>query len=64
MKSLSSESKPFQSCSTVEIPGQARSEERLSRSKLKRSASEPGLRPFEVRSPELLSYGPDERALQ
>ena len=55
MKSLSSESKPFQGCSTVEIPGQARREERLSRSKLKRSASEPGLRPVEVGSPELLS---------
>ena len=30
-----SESKPFQSRSTVEIPGRARREERLSRSKLK-----------------------------
>ena len=56
MKSSASESKPpFQSCSTVEIPGRARREERLRRSKLKRSASEPGLRPVEVGSPELLS---------
>ena len=55
MKSSASESKLFQSCSTVEIPGQARREQRLSRSELKRSASEPGLRPFEVGSPELLS---------
>ena len=35
MKSSTSESKPFQSCSGVEIPGQARRKERLSRSKLK-----------------------------
>ena len=35
MKSLASESKPLQSRSRFEIPGQARREERLGRSKLK-----------------------------
>ena len=35
MKSSASESKPFQSRPRVEIPGQARRKERLSRSKLK-----------------------------
>ena len=35
MKVSASESKPFQSRSTVEIPGRARREERLSRCKLK-----------------------------
>ena len=35
MKSSASESKPFQSRSRGEIPGQARRKERLSRSKLK-----------------------------
>ena len=35
MKSSTSESKPFQSRSRVEIPGQTRRKERLSRSKLK-----------------------------
>ena len=35
MKSLASESKPLQGHSTVEIPAQARCEERLSHSKLK-----------------------------
>ena len=35
MKSLESELRPFQSRTTVEIPGRARREERLSRSKLK-----------------------------
>ena len=35
MKSSASESKPFQSRSRGEIPGQARWKERLSRSKLK-----------------------------
>ena len=35
MKSSASESKPLQSRSRVEIPGQARREERLCRSKLK-----------------------------
>ena len=35
MKTSASESKPFQSRSTVEIPGRARRAERLSRSKLK-----------------------------
>ena len=35
MKSSASESKPFQSRSRVEIPGQARRKERLGRSKLK-----------------------------
>ena len=35
MKSSASESKPFQSRSRVEISGQARRKERLSRSKLK-----------------------------
>ena len=37
MKSSASESKPFQSRSTVEIPGPAWREERLSRSKLKKA---------------------------
>ena len=37
IKSLASESKPFQSRSTVEIPGPARREEQLSRSKLKQA---------------------------
>ena len=37
MKSSASELKPFQDCSTVEIPGQARREERLSHSKLKQA---------------------------
>ena len=37
MKSSASESKPFQSRSRVEIPGQARRKERLNRSKLKES---------------------------
>ena len=37
MKVSASESKPFQSRSTVEIPGLARREERLSRFKLKRT---------------------------
>ena len=36
MKSSASESKPLRSRSRVEIPGQARQEERLSRSKLKK----------------------------
>ena len=36
MKSSAPETKPFQSRSTVEIPGQARRKERMSRSKLKR----------------------------
>ena len=35
MKSSASESKPFQSRSRVEIPGQARRKERISLSKLK-----------------------------
>ena len=35
MKTSASESKPFQSRSTVEIPGRTRRAERLSRSKLK-----------------------------
>ena len=35
MKSSASESKPFHSRSKVEIPGQVRREERLSRYKLK-----------------------------
>ena len=35
MKSSASESKPLQSCSRAEIPGQARRKEPLSRSKLK-----------------------------
>ena len=35
MKSTASESKPLQSRSRVEIPGQARRKERLGRSKLK-----------------------------
>ena len=35
MKSSASESKPLQSRSRAEIPGQARREERLGRSKLK-----------------------------
>ena len=37
MKSSASESKPFQSRSKGEIPGQARRKERLSRSKLKQA---------------------------
>ena len=37
MKSSASESKPFQSRSTLEIPGPARRKERLSRSKLKQA---------------------------
>ena len=37
MKSSESESKPFQSRSIGEIPGRARREERLSRSKLKQA---------------------------
>ena len=37
MKSSASESKPFQSRSTVEIPVSARREEQLSRSKLKQA---------------------------
>ena len=37
MKSPASESKPFQSRSKGEIPGQARRKERLSRSKLKQA---------------------------
>ena len=37
MKSSASESKPFQSRSTIEIPGPARRKERLSRSKLKQA---------------------------
>ena len=37
MKSLASESKPFQSRSKGEIPGRARRKERLSRSKLKQA---------------------------
>ena len=36
MKSSASDSKPFQSRSTVEMPGHARWEERLSCSKLKK----------------------------
>ena len=37
MKSSASESKPFQSRSKGEIPGRARRQERLSRSKLKQA---------------------------
>ena len=37
MKSSASESKPFQSRSTLEIPDPARRKERLSRSKLKQA---------------------------
>ena len=37
MERLASESKPFQSSSKGEIPGWARQEERLSRSKLKQA---------------------------
>ena len=37
IKSLASESKPFQSRSKGEIPGRARRKERLSRSKLKQA---------------------------
>ena len=37
MKSTASESKPFKSRSTVEIPDRAKREERLSRSKLKQA---------------------------
>ena len=37
MKSLASESKPFQSCSKGKIPGWARRKEQLSHSKLKQA---------------------------